>query len=361
MDTLTVIHKEVGGNQIASLLSIIAKRADIPPLLEKLAQVCGDAISGPAMTIFHYGSVKDGLLVEVAYPVDRTVETSEVHTRLLEKRKAWTHIHNGAHDTNRLATLEIYQYLESHAGTIGGGTREIYLQVDPLHPENCVTEIQVLDHEWTERLSQGVATVLGEEARQHVMQGVETIRVDDSAEAYHQWIHSAMSRIDSLTGDPAQKYGIVSCAAHVFPQYRIDHLKKIYQGKQDIDDVLREMYTDPDWYEDPVRKGNQLFMRKIPYDPAALAKATTPAERRQAYCHCAIVRPYLKDSPAKISPTFCWCGSGWYRRLWESILEKPIQVDHVETLVTGGDCCRLVITLPLEAQGECHPPERSKG
>ena len=120
-----------------------------------------------------------------------------------------------------------------------------------------------------------------------------------------------------------------------------------------------EMYTDPDWYEDPTRVGNQLFITKVPYDPAALAKAVTPAERRQAYCHCAIVKPYLEDMPASISPTFCWCGSGWYRRLWEGILGGPIQVDHVETLVTGGDCCRLVITLPVEVQGECHPPGRS--
>jgi effector-binding domain-containing protein len=358
MDTAAVIHKEIGGNQIASLQQVIAKRADIPPLLEKLAQVCGDAVCGPAMTIFHYGSVKDGILVEVAYPVDRIVETGEVHTRLLEKLKAWTLIHHGSPDTNRTATLEIYQYLESHAGTIGGGTREIYLHVDPLHPENCVTEIQVLDHGWTERLATGVVEVLGEEACQHVMQGIETITIDSSAETYRTWIHQAMSRIDLLIDDPGQKYRIVSCAAHVFPQYRIDHLKDIYEQRHEIDDVLTEMYTDPDWYEDPVRKGNQLFMRKIPYDVAAYEKAISPAERRQAYCHCAIVRPFLKYMPTGISPTFCWCGSGWYRRLWEGILGKPIQVDHVETLVTGGDCCRLIITLPVEAQGEYHPPEK---
>jgi effector-binding domain-containing protein len=358
MSPADVIHKEVGGIQIASLQTVIAKRADIPPLLEKLARVCGGAVCGPAMTIFHYGSVKDGILVEVAYPVDRTVETSEVHTRLLEKRKAWTLNHHGAPETNRLATQGIFQYLESHAGTIGGGTREIYLQVDPLLPENCVTEIQVMDHEWTERLSTGIVEVLGEEACQHVMQGIETIAVDSSADNYRSWIHGAMARIDALTNDPVEKYRIVSCAAHVFPQYRIDHLKIIYEKRYEIDDVLVEMYTDPAWYEDPVRNGNQLFMRKIPYDVEAYEKATSPGERRQAYCHCAIVRPYLGDMPTGISPTFCWCGSGWYRRLWEGILGKPIQVDHVETLITGGDCCRLVITLPVEAQGECHPPER---
>ena len=358
MVQLSVVHKEVGGTQVASLQTIISKRADIPPLLEKLTGICGDAICGPAMTIFHYGSVKDGILVEMAYPVDRSVETSEVHTRLLEKRKAWTTVHRGAWDTNRAATLELYQYIETHAGTIGGGTREIYLEVDPVQPENCVTEIQVLDHEWTARFSRGAADVLGEAACRHVMRGSETIGVDDSAEKYHRWIHSAVHRLDSLTDDPLQKFKIVSCAAHVFPQYRIDHLKEIYEQHQEIDDILKEMYTDPDWYEDPTRVGNQLFITKVPFDPVALAQAATPAERRQAYCHCAILKPYLKDIPTDISPTFCWCGSGWYRRLWEGILGQPIQVEHIETLVTGGETCRLVITLPVNAKGELYPPER---
>ncbi len=35
MVQLSVVHKEVGGTQVASLQTIISKRADIPPLLEK--------------------------------------------------------------------------------------------------------------------------------------------------------------------------------------------------------------------------------------------------------------------------------------------------------------------------------------
>jgi effector-binding domain-containing protein len=355
MNDSTIVHKPVGGMQIASIKSVIEKRADIMPLFERLYQACGDAVCGPAMTIFHYGSVKDGLLVEVAYPVSRPVETGEVHTQTLEKRRAWTLMHRGAHDTIRASTRKILEYIDAHAGSVGGGTREIYLTLDPAHPENNLSEIQVLDHEWHERLAGGVEEILGQAARQQVMAGVESITTGSSAETYREWVHTAMARIDELTGDPGKKYQIVSCCAHVFPQHRIDHLRSIYEQHHEIDDVLREMYQDPDWYEDPVRKGNQLYMRKVPYDAETYKKATSPIEQRQAYCHCGFVRPYLTESPARISPTFCLCGAGWYRRLWEGILGQPIQVEHVETLVTGSDCCRLVITLPITAEGELSP------
>ena len=218
-----------------------------------------------------------------------------------------------------------------------------------------MTEIQLIRHEWDRLLAAGVENTLGPAARDQVMAGIEQITPESSLEAYTGWIREAMDRLDALTDDPVKKYQILSCCAHVFPGERIAHLRAIYEQRHQVDDVLREMYKDPAWYEDPVRKGNVIYMRKVPYDPEGYAKGTTPAERRKAYCHCGFVRPYLDEVPSKLSPTFCWCGSGWYKRLWEDILGQPIQIDHVETLIKGNDQCTLTITLPLELEGEMSP------
>jgi len=350
-----VIHKQIEPILVAAIETIIQKRAEILPLFEPLRQACGEAICGPAMVIQHYGAVKDGFLIEVAFPVNRPVETGQVHTRLLEARRAWTIVHHGSPATLRDTTGKIFEYIRAHAGTVGGGVREIYLSIDPDHPEEDVIEVQVLRHEWDQHLADGVEQILGPSARKQVMAGIEAITDESSAEAYREWIHGAMRRIDTLTDDAVKKYKIISCCAHVFPQERIDLLRSIYEQRHDIDDVLREMYQDPDWYEKPLRKGSQLHLRKVPFNPEAYQKASTPAERRQAYCHCDFVRPYLDQAPARISPTFCWCGAGWYRRLWEGILGQPIKVEHVETLIKGNDQCTLIIALPLSLQGEMSP------
>jgi hypothetical protein len=115
------------------------------------------------------------------------------------------------------------------------------------------------------------------------------------------------------------------------------------------------MYADDFWYEKPIRRGNVLYMRKNPYDPEGYEQAATPAECRKAYCHCSFVHPYLDEIPSKLSPTFCFCGAGWYRRLWEGILGQLVKIEHVETLLRGNDQCTLTITLPLELAGECSP------
>jgi hypothetical protein len=226
--------------------------------------------------------------------------------------------------------------------------------LDPTEPEKNVTEVQIILHEWERLFAEGAEKVLGADARRNIMQGVESITPASSFDDYTAWIQGAIERLDAWTDSDEQKCQVVSHCAHVFPQERIDYLRAIYE-RGEFDDILREMYKDEFWYEKPVRRGNVLYMRKNPFNPEGYANAVSPAERRKAYCHCSFVHPYLDEIPTRLSSTFCYCGAGWYRRLWEGILGQPVKIEHVETLLRGNDQCTLTITLPLELAGECLP------
>jgi len=360
VSTQPIVYKEIEAVQVAGIKTVLEKRADVVPLFEPVRQVCGDAICGPAMAVFHFGAVKDGFLVEAVYPVSRPVDAGQVRTRWLEDAHAWTLAHRGSHETIRETTSKLIEHGRTHAGTVAG-LREVYLALDLGRPEQNVTEVQLIMHEWDRLLAEGVERTLGGEARQRVMAGIERIAPESPLEEYAEWIRGAMDVLDSLTDDPEDKYQVLSCCAHVFPEERITHLRSIYERAREIDDVLQEMYQDPDWYEDPVRVGSVLHMRKVPYDPAGYEQGATPVERRRAYCHCEFVRPYLDQVPSRMSSTFCLCGSGWYRRLWEGILGQPVRIEHVETLLQGHDQCTLTITLPLAFEGEMRPERAGQG
>ncbi len=352
-----IVYTQLEATQIAFLKTRIDTRDQILPLFDRLRLACGDAAdTGTPIVIFHGGAVKDGFLVEAAFPVTQPVETGEVHTRSLEAAPALTTLHHGPHQTIRETVLKVYDYFERHAWTTSLVRREVYRVLDPAAPENNVTEVQVLVHEWDRLLAEGAEKVLGAEARRMLMQGIEAITPESSFDDYTTWIQGAMDRLDTLTDDAELKCRVVSHCAHVFPPERVDHLRTIYM-RGEFDNILREMYADDFWYEKPVRRGNVIYMRKNPYNPEGYQAATTPAQRRKAYCHCPFVHPYLDEVPARLSPTFCYCGAGWYRRLWEGILGQPVKIEHVETLLRGHDQCTLTITLPLELAGECLPPE----
>jgi effector-binding domain-containing protein len=352
MTDQTISYKTMEAMLIASIKVHVEKREELLPVFDHLRLLCKDNICGPEMAIIHGGAAQSGLIVEVAFPVHQSVIADEVQSYSLESARVLSMIHNGPHQTIRETVLKIYDYLDQHAWTTSLLRREIYLSLVPDAPEKNETEVQVVLHEWEQFLAQGVEQILGAEAKQKVMEGSEQINPESSGVMYREWIRGAMDRLDSLTDDPEKKYQIVSCCAHVFPEERITQLRAIYEKRRDIDDVLREMYRDDFWYEKPVRKGNVLHIRKNPFNPEGYTKATTPAERRKAYCHCSFVHPYLDEVPAKLSPTFCFCGAGWYKRLWEGVLGQPIKIQHIETLLKGNDQCILMIILPIEAEGE---------
>ena len=353
-----IVYKKIDPVRIASIKAQITARSEILPLLEELRAACSTVIDGEAIVIFHGGAVKDGFLIEAAYPVTQPVETGRISTRTLEAASALSTLHHGPHQNLRETTQKIYEYLGQHAWTASQFRREIYRVLDESQPENNITEILVILHEWDRLLSEGSEKTLGAQASQKILQGIEAITPESSKEDYTTWIQGAIARLDTLTDSQQKKYQVVSHCAHVFPQERIDILREIYL-QSEFDDILHEMYQDHFWYEKPVRRGNVIYMRKNPYDPEGYEMAATPAERRKAYCHCSFVHPYLDEIPSKLSQTFCYCGAGWYKRLWEGILGQPVKIEQVETLLRGNDQCTFTITLPLELEGECSPePEK---
>jgi predicted hydrocarbon binding protein len=53
-------------------------------------------------------------------------------------------------------------------------------------------------------------------------------------------------------------------------------------------------------------------------------------------------------SGEQISPTFCYRGAGWYKQIWEGILEKPVEkVEMLQSVCQGDDVCEFAIRLPI--------------
>jgi predicted hydrocarbon binding protein len=59
-------------------------------------------------------------------------------------------------------------------------------------------------------------------------------------------------------------------------------------------------------------------------------------------CYCGSV----SQSKTPISITYCYCSCGWFRQLFETLLGKPVEVELVESIQSGGDGCRFIIHLP---------------
>ena len=76
-------------------------------------------------------------------------------------------------------------------------------------------------------------------------------------------------------------------------------------------------------------------------------KETDPEKKRQYYCHCPRVRDALSTSET-ISPTYCYCGAGFYKGIWEEILQEPVAVEVLESVFQGDEVCKVAVYLPSD-------------
>ena len=58
-------------------------------------------------------------------------------------------------------------------------------------------------------------------------------------------------------------------------------------------------------------------------------------------CYCSLVNA----AEEKISLTYCHCSKGFVKKLWEEVLQRPVKVDLVQSVISGASECKFVIHL----------------
>lgn len=143
-----------------------------------------------------------------------------------------------------------------------------------------------------------------------------------------------------------------------------------YRHKSMLEEMEACMREDRIWYEQKitpdvlafvaanqeiqagVRKGDIVYITKIPYNPEKYLAATDPVEKRFHACHCPFVRSSIVDGSVSVSPMWCYCTGGFEKMAFDVIFGKELEVEVLETVLGGESRCRFAIKLPEEVVPE---------
>jgi effector-binding domain-containing protein len=357
-----ITRKKVDDIFIASI-RFRGQYEEIPKYFDKLYAQVKSYVSGSAICLYYGDKTEEGQDIEVCFPVSQAVVTEEIKSRTLEGGEMLCATHIGPYGPPEAAKslAKTWQLLWTYTGNQGitvatDPAREVYLEDDTEHGDNAekyVTELQIplLLPRWLSRLAEGLKRFAGETARQEVMAGSEGLTADSAPREKAEWARGAMERLDAAVNDEETRRNIMVGCAHRFPKTRIERLRAEYVRLGNIDELLKIMHKDRSWggvsfYAAPRREGNTIYITKVPYDPMRCQEATDAGEKRAYYCHCGLVRAAIRANET-ISRTYCYCGAGWSKQLWEGILEKPVRVEVLQSVLQGDDCCSFAIHLPL--------------
>lgn len=76
------------------------------------------------------------------------------------------------------------------------------------------------------------------------------------------------------------------------------------------------------FYNSPIREGNTVTVTVPSCHPVAYLTLSDQREMRSQYCHCG----WIKEDKEGIPLTFCYCGAGYYKPLWEGVLGARLRV-----------------------------------
>jgi hypothetical protein len=232
-----------------------------------------------------------------------------------------------------------------------------------------MTDTADFEKAWLEKLSHCLQQMAGNNIRQRVMEDSESLSVRSSRTEVIQWTRQAMQRLDQLLEEDTRRQVMTGCACQ-YPKADLSDIQYIWQTTGDLDRVHRmlqsrfESFLKTDLHLDEgliveviargwglagVRQGTTIIATKIPkssFIEQYLAESD-PDVKRQYYCHCPRIRDVIKSGEA-ISPSYCYCGAGYYKGIWEEILQEPVEVELLESVLQGDQVCRVAVHLPLE-------------
>jgi hypothetical protein len=225
------------------------------------------------------------------------------------------------------------------------------------------------ERRWLAKLYKGLREKAGEEVAEAVIEGAEGLSSESERGEVIEWTCDAMDRLDNLLEEKTRNEVLAGCACQ-YPKDRLEEIREVYAETGDLDlvhGVLQEQFLETTkgflglddgqmediqrrgWGVAGVREGDRIIATKMPFRFHEFFEAETPTERRYQFCHCLRVRKMIREGDERLSATYCYCGAGFYKGIWEYILGKPVRVEVLDSVLQGDNLCRIVVHLPTDA------------
>lgn len=168
------------------------------------------------------------------------------------------------------------------------------------------------------RLYESMRMHIGEAAAERIAQKLPLSKSADYAKKF-TWAEQVCEALESdLDEDTIQKVRM-GCACG--PEMgKIKRLQKLYHSASSLDDFAQAATGLNEGYA-------------IEYEQDSLVLVYP-----QCYCSC------VKRVDKALSRAWCYCTLGYTRQMFEHVLGREVKVELLESVKTGGSCCRIRVT-----------------
>ena len=229
-------------------------------------------------------------------------------------------------------------------------------------------------------ISERLESLVDEETRRKVFDGVERPPLGSPPEEVPRVTRLLMDRLQAEL-PPEVHRKVLAGNHHRIPLESFDGLKRLYEESGSIDEFLEKRHAKAVaeleeflaegkvWYEQEitprvvefvkenrevlggVRKGERIYITKIPYDPDAFLGEEDPLMKRYHTCHCPLARASILSEGPGVPSEWCYCSGGYGKLPFEVVFGEELEVELLESVLAGDPRCRFAIKMPSGVRG----------
>lgn len=171
------------------------------------------------------------------------------------------------------------------------------------------------------RLAQVIEKETDHQTLMAVMKDVEqyTLTADYAKKA--AWIKTAIERLEKLVGREKTREIMKQCGKRCCGITTRKKSKKLMQESDTIQEFIDKL-------------------NKAGIGGGRLQLKNNAITGGYDHCYCGQVK---KTQEPFTSTTYCHCSVGWYKQLFETALEKPVEVEITQSIISGARSCEFVI------------------
>jgi hypothetical protein len=220
---------------------------------------------------------------------------------------------------------------------------------------------------WLRKLTAGLDAIAGVELRKQIMEGREALSAEVAPEAVASWTYAMLDRLSTFLDDQSAQKVMTACACQ-YSKESLQPVRQTYERSHEVADAHKMLQKDFETFlrntlqmkdemiADVVDRGwgvagnhreNTIIATKIPKSGNLVSYLQEPdhERKRHLYCHCPRIR-HVVTAAGQVPRLYCYCGAGFYKGIWEEILQQPVEVEVLETVLHGGDVCKIAVYLP---------------
>lgn len=213
--------------------------------------------------------------------------------------------------------------------------------------------------EWILKLENALEKYDEHGVKDFILAGKPSIALSDQRK-FIEFENESIIKLDTLLPKDQRRKVFSQCSC-TYPKAKLQPIKQKFAETKDLKlahKMLQEQF-EKDIEDDPFKgemiannwglagilENDKIIITKIPKYPAEYFSTNDLEEKRYFYCHCGRVRKQIREHKQVYSEDYCYCGAGYYKAIWEEILDKEIRIDVVDTVLKGSTVCKFVLLL----------------